>query len=353
MAIQTVADIEVRPTAPRLSLRIRVLVAFVCLSVGGAATYLLHNTKATEPPDSKTPAAVETAAIPIHQTPNVQTPFKQPASLEELLAVQTANLGKVDLALMNLLCAEGLPGSEGLSISQYLATLDEWTGKIKMNIDHYYEDFLRDPQRSHTVAEYRMMMIMNVLGPKGYGIHYDETLATAEYGADPAKEKSISGTPTGKLGADSYAQSDLYFINGLLGSKHSGTCSSLPILVAVVAQRLGYPVTLVTAFRHMFVRWDDGKERFNIETTVTGGLQVVSDYEYRQWPKPLTGEMIAAEGYLQSQSPAQLLANFLYDRIACLLANGQTKEAEKLRQKCLELVPSSIKYRKLPDLSNP
>jgi hypothetical protein len=38
--------------------------------------------------------------------------FKQPSTLKELLALSATGLEKVDLARMNLLRAEGLPGSE-------------------------------------------------------------------------------------------------------------------------------------------------------------------------------------------------------------------------------------------------
>jgi len=296
------------------------------------------------------PPASATVIAPPSPAATAQSAFKQPATLAELLAVPVADLGKVDLARMNLLCAEGLPGCEDMDIPRCLATLDRWTAKVKENIDRHYDEFIHDPMESHTLAEYKMMVIQAVLGPKGYGVHYDHDLAVAEYGADPATDKSLNALPSNDFGPDFFAQSDLFFLNGLLGPKRDGTCSSLPVLVAAVAQRLGYPVKLVNTFRHTFVRWDDGKERFNIETTVVGGLQVVSDYDYRQWPRPLNAMMIATEGYLQPLTPAQTLACFLYSRVGALMANGRMEEAVKLRPKCSELVPASVKYSKMPSM---
>jgi hypothetical protein len=218
---------------------------------------------------------------------------------------------------------------------------------IKHNIDLHYGAYLHDPARSHTMAEYEMMMIINVLH-KGYGIHYDHDSAVAEYGVDPAVDKVTTDIPMLPLGPTFFAKSDLFFINGLLGPKRAGTCSSLPVLVAAIAQRLGYPVCLVNTFRHTFVRWDDGRERFNIETTVLDGLQVVSDYDYRQWPRPMPTGMLATEGYLQPLTPAQTLACFLYTRCGCLLENGHLDQAKQLIPLCSALVPTSVKYSQLP-----
>lgn len=51
----------------------------------------------------------------------------KPQTLEELLAIPDKDLGRVDIARMNLLCATGLPGAENIDVEKYLATLDEWT----------------------------------------------------------------------------------------------------------------------------------------------------------------------------------------------------------------------------------
>lgn len=45
--------------------------------------------------------------------------FKQPHTLTELLALPSDQLEKVDTALINLLCAEGLRGSENLDVAYF------------------------------------------------------------------------------------------------------------------------------------------------------------------------------------------------------------------------------------------
>jgi len=323
-------------------------VAF-CLSAVTTICFLHDSARAGTQPSATAQKAI---ASPAQAVP-VRADFKQPTTLAELLAIPTADLGKVDLVTMNLLCAEGLPGSEKINIPECLVTLDQWAAKIKLYTERHHDEFIHDATETHSWAEYEMMVIMSAL-KISYGVHYDVAGAVAEYGFDPATTKVPKGDyyPTDKLAPTFFAGSDLFFVNGLLGSKRVGTCSSLPVLVAAIGQRLGYPVALDTCFRHMFVRWDDGKERFNIETTVIGGLQEVSDEEYHHWPQPLADQAIAAEGYLQIQTPAQNLANFLYSRIACLMACGRMDEASRLRQKCLELVPTSIRYKSLPSLTS-
>ncbi|MGB7746042.1 MAG: hypothetical protein WBN75_01990 [Verrucomicrobiia bacterium] len=71
--------------------------------------------------------------------------FKQPATLKELLASLPAELEKCDLARMNLLCAEGLSGSENLNVDESLATLDQWAQHVKSETDRNFHRFRDNP----------------------------------------------------------------------------------------------------------------------------------------------------------------------------------------------------------------
>ena len=78
------------------------------------------------------------------------------------------------------------------------------------------------------------------------------------------------------------------FIHGVV-SGHGGTCTSMPLMYLAVGRRLGYPLRLVLAKAHLFVRWEEtGGERFNIEATTTRGLNTFSDDYYRKWPLEIT-----------------------------------------------------------------
>ncbi len=51
-------------------------------------------------------------------------------TLDDLLKIPADNLGAVDIAEMNLLCAVDLPGAEKLDIDHALTTLDQWAMRV-------------------------------------------------------------------------------------------------------------------------------------------------------------------------------------------------------------------------------
>jgi len=57
-----------------------------------------------------------------------------------------------------------------------------------------------------------------------------------------------------------------------------GYCLSLSVLYLAIAERIGLPLYGVVVPGHFFVRYDDGRMRFNIETTSNGGT--ASDEHY-------------------------------------------------------------------------
>jgi len=58
-----------------------------------------------------------------------------------------------------------------------------------------------------------------------------------------------------------------------------GTCLGLSLIYLALAERLGLPFYGVAAPGHIFVRYDDGRRRINIETTDKGKRNEDSDYE--------------------------------------------------------------------------
>jgi hypothetical protein len=69
--------------------------------------------------------------------------FAPPTTYPELCSLPLADVAKCDIALLNLLCSEGLKGSESPSIPQCLATIDQWTSHIRTEIErnlHRYWD---------------------------------------------------------------------------------------------------------------------------------------------------------------------------------------------------------------------
>ena len=134
------------------------------------------------------------------------------------------------------------------------------------------------------------------------------------------------------------------FIHGLLlGS--GGNCASMPVFFAAVGRRLNYPLKLVKAKNHYFVRWDeDGGERFNIEVTSLQGFDSHPDDYYRQFKFPITPEEEVGGSFLVSMSPKQELAAFLYERGCCWLWMKKYQKAVEsfVRAKITE--PENLHY---------
>ncbi|HHA19631.1 MAG TPA: hypothetical protein ENK70_08000, partial [Methylophaga sp.] len=64
-----------------------------------------------------------------------------------LLHLTPEEIGKVDIAMVNLLCAEGLNGSENLDISQCMETLDQWADHVREDTESRMPTFYGDPAK--------------------------------------------------------------------------------------------------------------------------------------------------------------------------------------------------------------
>jgi 5-bromo-4-chloroindolyl phosphate hydrolysis protein len=250
---------------------------------------------------------------------------KTPHILAELLVLSPAELERCDIARMNLLCAEGLPGAEKLNVEKCLATLDQWAEGIKFETKRNYHHFREDPAYYYNSENFYKMLIMAVVLYDDYQVRYNPKWI----------ESPEAIRPDDGFGSDSR---DI-LIHGLVGPQHMGTCSSLPVLYAALARRLGYPVKLVTAKAHLFMRWDSRTEIFNMDATGKG-MDEFKDEHFKQWPFPITETEIKAEGYLQSLTSAQELSVFLRMRAFCLRQAGRFNEAIAAHAAALKLEPN-------------
>lgn len=81
-----------------------------------------------------------------------------------------------------------------------------------------------------------------------------------------------------------------------------GNCVSMPILVAILGQRLGLHTTLATAPEHLLVKFVDDEDRWiNVEATA-GGYKFDSSYERETG---ITSTAIQNEIYLRPLSPRE------------------------------------------------
>ncbi len=246
-----------------------------------------------------------------------------PPTLPALLAMSDEQLASEDLGLMNLRCADGLPGAEQLDVTQCLTTLDEWAKRIKFETDrHLYR--VRDPQYSklykNSEAYFRVSMMVQVL-QEDLGVHYNKQ----------------------RVDEVDFTKSEDLFIHGLVGSTNGGTCVSLPVLYTAMGRRLGYPIKLVLTRGHVFCRWDGPKTRFNIEGSGEGFASFDDEY-YTTWPHKLSKQQVEAGQFLKSLTPREELAVFLSARGHCLEDTGKFAECLVAYSQANALVPENPVY---------
>lgn len=242
------------------------------------------------------------------------------------MALSPAELEACDIARMNLLCSEGLPGAESLGVEDCLATLDRWAAHVKSETDRNFHQFRDDPGNfNNSEGYFRALFLIGVL-QQDFNVHYNPAHITTPDAPEPDEVF--------------FADSKDLFLQGITSSRAMGTCISIPVLYVAVGHRLGYPMKLVTSRAHLFARWEsaNGKERFNIEATGRGLTTPEDDY-YKKWPFPITEQDIKANSYLKSLTAAEYLTLFLETRGHCLRVAGRLGEARQAYLEAQALTP--------------
>ena len=111
--------------------------------------------------------------------------------------------------------------------------------------------------------------IRDRLEEKGFGTNYRAVGVINEYLFDELGFASVKEA----------SDPDDLFLHSVLDRKR-GYCLSLSVLYLSLGERLGVPLYGVVVPNHFFVRYDDGRVRFNIETTSKGGN--ASDEHYME-----------------------------------------------------------------------
>jgi hypothetical protein len=213
-----------------------------------------------------------------------------------LAKLPEAALARLDVAEVDLICADGLPGSSRIDRSGCLRTLDTWTDCVRnWTAAAEVEYWQPDPASfDHSEPLFRMVSLVTAL-KQHCGVRYDPKAA-------------------GKGPGDPF-EFDEQFIHGAIQGD-GGTCATLPLVFAAVGRRLGYPVKVVNNQRHVFCRWDDPATgtRVNVEGS-SGGVDSYPDDHYRSWPEPMSSAADErAYGWLTSWTPRRELANAIGQR---------------------------------------
>ena len=255
---------------------------------------------------------------------------KTTISLTSLLEMKPHQLENVDIGLRNLLISQGLRGSENLNIDACMNELTTMKQRVQEETSRNLHQYFENPAKFENSEQYfRMLTLITVL-QQDFGAIYNPDRVT----------------PVGVFESNSrfYADSNDVFMHGLLGDHRGGTCASLPVLTIAIGRRFGYPLALVSAQNHLFVRWNDEKSPTNFE--VTGrGLGTYPDDHYRKWPYPFDSTAEKANRYLLPMSAAEECAVFMSIRGACLMAANRCEESLKAYRSAVTFAPDSQLYQ--------
>lgn len=230
-------------------------------------------------------------------------------TLEHLLSLPPGCLDRYDIAEVNLACAAGLPGAEGLNVSQCLATLDRWAKALKRYTRDAMWEYQREPERfERHRGFFRFSVLVTFLKhPRSLGVRYQPS-AIANFDFSDSRDDLLHGLLTRRL----------------------GTCTSLPVLFVALGRRLGYPMHLAVAKQHVFCQWVDADgSRANLEGSNGAGGEMLPDERYHSWPRPLTRDNLASGRYLRPLTRGEEFGLFLETRGHCLADNGRYDEAQQ------------------------
>ena len=124
------------------------------------------------------------------------------------------------------------------------------------------------------------------------------------------------------------------FLHRVLDRKR-GYCLSLSILYLGLAERLGVPLYGVVVPGHFFVRYDDGRVRFNIETT-SKGARASDEHYIKKFNVP---ENYENSIYMISLTKIQALGCFLNNLGNCYSDIGDVESSVAALEKAVQINP--------------
>ena len=130
------------------------------------------------------------------------------------------------------------------------------------------------------------------------------------------------------------------FLHTVLDKK-KGYCLSLSVLYLSIAERLDMPVYGVVVPGHFFVRYDDGRRRFNIETTSGGGTAPDENYiEKFNVPSNRTDSV-----YMKNLNKIQTLGCFFNNLGNSYSEVGNMKSAQLALERSVQINPTLSESR--------
>ncbi|MHC4640530.1 MAG: tetratricopeptide repeat protein [Planctomycetota bacterium] len=122
--------------------------------------------------------------------------------------------------------------------------------------------------------------------------------------------------------------------NTVLENK-KGNCLSISIIYTAIAEQLQLKIFPKIVPHHMFLSYDDGVNRFNIETT-SDGFSFPDSHYVNYLPYP---QQRPTSAYLRKLSKSELLGVFLLKLGTCLGQAGRNRDALNAQKRALRLFP--------------
>ena len=250
----------------------------------------------------------------------------KPETLDELLALSAEELERVDTGRMNLLCCEWISDPATGRLEKALGRLDDWTERVRLNEKRRLPHFPKFAARyDNSLAKYKAVNLALAIQQElkcGYNMRL-------------LKSGAVQDVRTPRF----FRYSDDVFISGLLRTG-KGSCSSLPVLFVALARRLGYPVRLAMTRSHLYCRWEDDRESFNME--ISGeGVDDPPDGFYMGPPFSPSKDEIRREGLLRALTNKEALGVFLETAGLNQEANDNLPRAVECYERALRCRPNS------------
>jgi hypothetical protein len=242
-----------------------------------------------------------------------------------LALLSEAELAALDVAEGNLACAAGLPDGDRFDPEAVLTRLDKWAAHALRYTEHCLPQFRGHPEQFNNSEGYFRILVLVTGLQRDLGLTYNP-------------DRIADDAP--------FDANDTFIMGAVCGA--GGTCASIPVVIAAVGRRLGYPIKLVAArsqgIGHLFARWDDPHgERFNIEASGEG-LNTFSDDEYRTGEYEITAEQEEKLCLLKSMTPREELADFITQRGFRWLELGRMRQAAEAFGFAYGLAPHNRGY---------
>ena len=258
----------------------------------------------------------------------------KPLTPRDLLEMPVENLDRVDIGRMNIICARNVIRDEVLDTEKYVARLDEWAETAGCIEQKYLPAYEKNAARyDNSLAKFKAVTLALTIQQDlkcGYNM-----------------ELIRSGAMNDLRSPRFFRNPDDVFITGLL-KRGKGSCSSLPVLFVALGRRLHYPVFLAHTKGHLYCRWDDGRESFNIEMTGQG-VDTPPDSFYRGMPYNPSPDDIVKEGMLRNLTNGESLGLFLEISAMNREAHGDMDLAFLFYGLALRLRPESVALLRLRD----